>query len=82
MRRRALIAGLGGAAAWPVVARGQRSKPLIGFLYARSQEDTTEHSATCASGAWYDGCVIGRKSDAGCRQNRRTDLSEHSCGIT
>jgi ABC-type uncharacterized transport system substrate-binding protein len=32
MRRRAFIAGLGSAAAWPVVARGQKSMPLIGFL--------------------------------------------------
>src|ERR1700720_838 len=33
MRRREFIAGLGGAAAWPVVARGQTGKThRIGFL--------------------------------------------------
>ena len=37
--RRAFIAGLGGAAAWPVVGRGQQSvTPIIGFLGAEAYE--------------------------------------------
>jgi hypothetical protein len=38
MRRREFIAGLGGAAAWPLVARGQPATPVIGFLGVSSLE--------------------------------------------
>ena len=41
MRRREFIAGLGSAAAWPVVARAQqKTVPVIGYLDSRSAERT------------------------------------------
>jgi hypothetical protein len=45
MRRRTFIAGLGGAAAWPMVARGQNSTPgkiwRVGYLSVSSTTNFT-----------------------------------------
>ena len=41
MKRREFIAFLGGAAAWPMVARGQQPTPLVGFLSSLSAQELT-----------------------------------------
>jgi putative tryptophan/tyrosine transport system substrate-binding protein len=60
LQRREFIAGLGGAVAWPLVARAQQSKPLIGFLYARSPEDTTAQMAAFHRGLSDGGYIEGQ----------------------
>jgi putative ABC transport system substrate-binding protein len=59
--RRAFISGLGSAAAWPVVAQAQQpAMPVIGFLSARSPEDTVEVLKAFHSGLEQGGFIDGR----------------------
>ena len=58
MRRRAFIAVLGGAAAWPMVARGQQ--PAIGWLNTRSETDSTSAVDAVRRGLAETGYVEGQ----------------------
>jgi putative ABC transport system substrate-binding protein len=59
MRRRELITLLGGAAAWPLVARAQPAIPVVGFLDSRSSEGMESRLATFRRGLKEVGFVEG-----------------------
>jgi putative ABC transport system substrate-binding protein len=61
MKRREFIAGLGGAAAWPVVARAQRAAvPVIGYLNPSSQAASVDTVTSFLRGLGDGGYIEGR----------------------
>jgi putative ABC transport system substrate-binding protein len=61
MRRREFIAGLGGAAAWPVVARAQQSSmPVVGYVSAYARDDAADRIAAFRQGLAETGYIEGR----------------------
>jgi putative ABC transport system substrate-binding protein len=60
MRWREFIAGLGGAAAWPVAARAQQALPVVGFVNAGSAEASAGYVAAFRKGLYETGYVEGQ----------------------
>jgi hypothetical protein len=61
IRRRELIVGLGSAATWPVLARGQQAAmPVIGFLSTGSADDMKYFTVAFFQGLKEIGYVVGQ----------------------
>jgi putative tryptophan/tyrosine transport system substrate-binding protein len=61
MRRREFIAGIGSAAAWPVMARAQqRALPVIGYLSGWSSGDAADYVAAFRQGLAETGYIEGQ----------------------
>jgi putative tryptophan/tyrosine transport system substrate-binding protein len=60
MRRRDFIAGLGGAAAWPLTARAQGKMPVIGYLTGTPEKGERTLTSSLYQGLNGQGFVEGR----------------------
>jgi putative ABC transport system substrate-binding protein len=60
VKRRTFIAGVGSAAAWPVVARAQQPVPVIGWLSAQSADDDSNRTVLFLQGLKETGYVEGQ----------------------
>jgi putative ABC transport system substrate-binding protein len=61
VKRREFIAGLGGVAAWPLMARGQKpTVPLIGYLSFTSPDERPTLLTAFLQGLEQAGYVVGR----------------------
>ena len=61
MKRREFIAGLGGAATWPIMARAQQhATPVVGFLRSTAREDSGRLVAAFQQGLKLGGYIEGQ----------------------
>jgi putative ABC transport system substrate-binding protein len=76
MNRREFITILGGAAAWPIAARGQQAlMPIVGFLFAGAPEENGDEVAALLRGMSEAGFVEGRNVAVEYRWTPRNDPS-------
>ena len=62
VRRREFLGLVGGAAAWPVVTRAQQATPVIGYLSARSPNESAKLLAAFRRGLAENGIVEGKNA--------------------
>jgi putative ABC transport system substrate-binding protein len=60
VRRRDFIAGLGGAAAWPLMVRGQQALPVVGVLFGGTAQSDGHWMAAFRQGLSQTGFVEGK----------------------
>ena len=79
MKRRAFIAGLGGAAAWPMAARGQEARdvPIIGYVAPTNPQVPSRSTSTFLQRlrelGWIEGQTITIESRWGAGRTERLD---------
>jgi ABC transporter substrate binding protein len=74
MRRREFIAGLGGAAAWPLAARAQQSaRPVVAYLSVLTEDVDRPLSSAFRRGLGEHGYVEGRNIEIFYRYSARGD---------
>src|SRR6202162_6572668 len=80
MRRRAFLAGLGGAAAWPLAARGQQGQRVrrIGMMTPADDDAFAAFVSALAQAGWVEGrtVTIERRFGAGDDARIRADVAE------
>src|SRR6516164_2251930 len=84
LRRREFIAGIGGAAAWPLAARAQRPEmPVIGFLNSGSALAFQRHLDAFRQGLKETGYVEGRnvEIDYGWAEGQQARLPELAAAL-